>query len=584
MSRILGINAYHGDSSACLVVDGRLIAAAEEERFRRVKHWAGFPSRAIAYVLQGGGLSPQQLDHVAINRDPKSNWGPRLRFVLARRPSLQKIAARLKSRTKVRVEQELTELFPGCSIDAEIHYVGHHRAHLASAALVAPFDSCVAVSVDQFGDFASAAWGLCRGGRVEVEGSVFFPHSLGTFYSALTQYIGFPCYGDEYKLMGLASYGKPAYLEQMREILLTHDDGRFALSLRYFRHHRDRIYFEGRGRAPQVADLFSNDLIALLGPRRTEAEPLLQRHRDLARSVQARYEEALFNLLCALHRDYGHDNLALAGGCANNSVANGKIYANTPFERAYIQAAAGDAGGALGAALCVHSDLSALPHKTNSFVMDHALWGPSFEAAEIQALLIEREAELRQTECSVEHIEDVDELCQRTARAVADGKVVGWFQGRMEWGPRALGNRSIVCDPRRAEMRELLNTKIKRRESFRPFAPSVLRSAVAAWFETDDDVPFMMKVFVVRADKRELVPAITHVDGSGRLHSVRAEVNPRFHRLISAFAELTGVPLLLNTSFNENEPVVCQPSEALDCFLRTQMDVLVLGNTFVKRH
>ncbi len=583
MSRILGINAYHGDSAACLVVDGCLVAAAEEERFRRIKHWAGFPSRAISYVLQEGGLSPEDLDHVAINRDPKSNWGPRLSFVLAQRPSLAKIAARLKNRSKVRVEEELAALFPACSINAEVHHIQHHRAHLASTALVAPFNDCVAVSVDQFGDFASAAWGRCRAGRVEVEGSVFFPHSLGTFYSALTQYIGFPHYGDEYKLMGLAPYGKPTYLEQMRQIVHTHGDGRFSLNLRYFRHHTDKIYFEWRGRAPEVGELFSDDLMTLLGPRRRKGEPLEQRHRDLARSVQARYEEAFFNLLCALHREYSVDNVALAGGCAMNSVANGKIYANTPFERAYIQAAAGDAGGALGAALCVHADRSAQPRTSSSFVMSHALWGPSYEPAEIQSLLSERETELQQKECSVQRVEDADELCEHTARAVADGKVVGWFQGRMEWGPRALGNRSIVCDPRRADMKEILNQKIKRRESFRPFAPSILRSAVSEWFETDDDVPFMMKVFVVRADKREQVPAITHVDGTGRLQSVRAEVNPLYHRLISAFAELTGVPLVLNTSFNENEPVVCQPSEALDCFLRTRMDVLVLGDTLIER-
>ena len=581
MTSILGINAYHGDSSSCLVVDGKLVAAVEEERFRRVKHWAGFPSEAIRYCLEAGGLRLSDLDHVAINRDRQSNWGPRLKFMLQKRPSIAKIVERLRNRMNVRgIDAELDAAFPGESLRAEVHEIQHHRAHLASAAFVSPYETCVALSVDQFGDFASAAWGLCRGARVEVEDSVYFPHSLGTFYSALTQYLGFPHYGDEYKLMGLAPYGEPNYVEPLRKVLRCHDDGKFELDLRYFRHHTDRIYFVWDGEAPQVDDLFTPELEKLLGPRRKKGEPLGDKHRDIARSVQARYEEAFFNLLCALHRKYAIDDLALAGGCAMNSVANGKIYLNTPFKRAYVQSAAGDAGGALGAAFAVWYDLRGGPRR---FVMNDAYWGPSASDEEIEAVLDEHADALNEAGCHVERIDDREQQCLQTARAIADGKVVGWFQGRMEWGPRALGNRSIVCDPRRADMKQILNDKIKRRESFRPFAPSVLREHVAQWFEQDDEVPFMMKVFQIQQDKRATIPAVTHADGSGRLQSVRDDVSPHYHQLISAFYELTGVPLVLNTSFNENEPVVCRPVEALQCFLRTKMDVLVLGAWFIVR-
>ena len=581
MVSIVGINAYHADSSACLVVDGELVAAVEEERFRRIKHWAGFPSQAIAYCLEAGGIALDQVDHIALNRDPRSNWGPRLKFMVAKRPSLKKVYERLKQRALFRtLEDEFAAAFPGHRLRGQIHHIQHHRAHLASAALVSPFDDCVAVSVDQFGDFASAAWGLCRGSRVRVEDQIFFPHSLGTFYNALTQFIGFPHYGDEYKLMGLAPYGEPKYLPQMRKVVVTCDDGKYELDLRYFRHHREQITYEWKGGVPEIFDLFSPQLAELLGPRRNDGEPLEDRHRDLARSVQARYEEALFHLLNALHDKYRVSALALSGGCAYNSVANGKIRRNTPFDQIYVQSAAGDAGGALGAAFAVWHDV--LGGK-RSFTMDHACWGPSYSAENIASVLEERSPAIDEAGCTVRRFDDEDALYLETARAIADGKVVGWFQGRMEWGPRALGNRSIVCDPRREDMKEILNTKIKRRESFRPFAPSVLREAVSEWFEDDDEVPFMMKVFPIREDKRALIPAVAHVDGTGRLQTVRSEVSPRYHRLISAFHELSGVPLVLNTSFNENEPVVCNPAQALDCFLRTKMDVLVLGETMIVR-
>jgi carbamoyltransferase len=589
MVSVLGINGYHGDAAACLVVDGKLVAAAEEERFRRIKHWAGFPSEAIAYCLAEGKLTLADVDHVAINRDPKANWGERLRYLgksaaEGRLPSPAKVFDRLVNRAKVQsVAEELAHAFPGQRLKARVHHIEHHRAHLASAALVSPFERCVAVSVDGFGDFASAAWGYSDGGQVAVDECVYFPHSLGAFYTALTQYLGFPHYGDEYKVMGLAPYGQPTRLEELRRVVRTLPDGRFELDLRYFQHHTAKIDFEWKGGSPDFGDLFTPALEELLGPRRNKEEPLSQAHKDLARSVQARYEECFFHLLHALARKYrgrqGLDALAVAGGCGYNSVANGKIRRRTPFKRVYIQSAAGDAGGALGAAFAVWSELGGGAR----FTMNHAYWGPSASATELDACVAKHQAAIEAAGCVVEAVTDEGELCRRTADAIADGQVVGWFQGRLEWGPRALGNRSIVCDPRRADMKDILNAKIKRRESFRPFAPSVLRSHVAEWFEDDDDVPFMMQVFPIREERRAQIPAVTHVDGTGRLQTVGADENPRYHRLIEAFREKTGVPMVLNTSFNENEPVVCRAEEALACFLRTKMDLLVLGDVMVRR-
>ena len=451
---------------------------------------------------------------------------------------------------------------------------------LASTFLVSPFKDATVVSVDGFGDFASAAWGVGHGSRIEVKDKVYFPHSLGIFYMALTQYLGFPAWGDEYKVMGLALYGEPQFINEMRQIVRLEDNGSFRLELEFFRHHKETIEDQWENGEPRVAALYAPALEALLGPARQKGDELTQRHRDLARSIQAMYEEAFFHLLSCLHNRHGMDTLVLAGGCAMNSVANGKVRRMTRFKQVYIQSAAGDAGGAIGAAFAVANQLGQTAER---FHMSHAYWGPAFSHDYHERLLEEKAQELKAQGCHVEQMQDEAELCRRTTQAIADGRVIGWFQGRMEWGPRALGNRSILCDPRRADMKDILNLKIKRRESFRPFAPSVLREAVSQWFEEEDDVPFMMQVFQIREEKRRIIPAVTHVDGSGRLQTVYRDTNPRYYHLIEAFADLTGIPIVLNTSFNENEPIVCRPEEALDCFLRTKMDVLVLGNWFIAR-
>jgi carbamoyltransferase len=368
-------------------------------------------------------------------------------------------------------------------------------------------------------------------------------------------------------------------MDAMRKIVRLRHGGRFALDLSYFTHHRQGNAYQWSGGAPEFADLFTPHLEDLLGPRRRPDEPLEDRHRDIAHSAQAMYEEAFFHLIDGLQQTSGLKDIALAGGCAANSVANGKIRRRTPFRRVYVQAAAGDAGGAIGSAFVVWHRLGG----KRSFVMDHAYWGPQYDDEGIATLLEKEQAEIAKAQCTITKISNDAELCRLVADAIADGKVVGWFQGRMEWGPRALGNRSILCDPRRADMKALLNAKIKRRESFRPFAPSVLEEEVSNWFEEDDAVPFMMQVFQIRKERRQQIPAVAHVDGSGRLQTVSRLTNPLYHRLIETFGKKTGVPMLLNTSFNENEPVVCQPKEALSCFLRTNMDLLVIGNTVVAR-
>ncbi|MDH4186282.1 MAG: hypothetical protein OEV08_04735, partial [Nitrospira sp.] len=474
----------------------------------------------------------------------------------------------------------LARVFPHDSLRAEVCHVEHHLAHLASSFLVSSFKDATVLSVDGFGDFASAAWGVGHGSLIEVEDKIYFPHSLGLFYQALTQYLGFHHYGDEYKVMGLAPYGSPNSMEAMRNIVHLHEDGSFSLALEYFRHHNEKIDYEWEEGEPTVGILFSAALVELLGPVRPEGAEITQRHRDLACSIQTMYEEALFHLLNRLHNRHAMDTLALAGGCAMNSVANGRIYRQTPFRKVYIQSAAGDAGGAIGAAFAVAAERGLM---REPFYMDHAFWGPEFSDGSIQALCENERASIAKAHCSVRCIADEGELVRLVADAVFRGLVVGWFQGRMEWGPRALGNRSILADPRRADMKDILNLKIKRRESFRPFAPSILREHVTEWFETDDDVPFMMQVYQVRAERRASIPAVTHVDGSGRLQTVHPHANPRYYRLIDAFRTMTGVPMVLNTSFNENEPVVCKPEEALACFLRTEMDVLVLGDWVISR-
>lgn len=577
---ILGINAHHADAAAAIVVDGKLIAAAEEERFRRIKHWAGFPTAAIRYCLDEARVDLNDVDAIAVNRDPNARLFKRAMFLVAKRPSFGAIKRRLANRMKIKdLETELAEAFHIESLKPKLYHVEHHRAHLASAFFVGPFQDAAILSVDGFGDFVSSLWGSGSDNHISVDGEIGFPHSLGIFYTAITQYLGFPHYGDEYKVMGLAPYGKPSMMNAMRDIVIV-DRGGFRLNLDYFTHHSVGLDMVWQGGAPVIGPIFSQRLIEKLGPTRAPEDPIEERHKDIAASMQAMYEEAFFAMANALYEKTKNPRLTLAGGCAYNSVANGLIFERTKFRDLYIQAAAGDAGGAIGAAYWVWNQEL---HKPRGFFMDHAYLGPGYDDAAIDEAVNARRADIDESGCKLERVTDERELCRRTAASIAEGNVVGWFQGRMEWGPRALGNRSIVCDPRRADMKNILNLKIKRRESFRPFAPSIQREAVGEWFETDYDVPFMLQVYQIREAKRAQIPAVTHVNGSGRLQSVTREQNARYYALIEAFKEQTGVPIVLNTSFNENEPVVNTPAQALDCFLRTKMDLLVMGDLMIWR-
>jgi carbamoyltransferase len=556
---ILGINAYHGNASAAIVCDGSLIAAVEEERFNRVKYAAGFPAQAIRYCLKEAGLALRDIDHVAVPRNPYARLGTKLFYAL-RMPSFAR--ERVKVLAKFTgIPEALAAAFDADpkKLGAKFHRVEHHQAHLASSFFVSPFERAALLSADGLGDFASTMWGVGAGNHMRIDGAVTFPHSLGLFYSAVTQYLGFLKFGDEYKVMGLAAYGQPEQLDVFRDILRfdSRSNGKaFRLGLDFFSHHRTgpEMSWAEADKTPTLGKMFSDEMAKRLGPVRAPEEPL----KKLG-------ERTGLNAVC------------LAGGVAFNCVANGKIFDATPFEQVYVHPAAGDAGLAVGAAYHVwHQKLG----KPRSFVMDHAYWGPGYTREEIRRAIDSNG--LAQSGYSIAELSE-EELSRRAAAIIADGKILGWSQGRAEWGPRALGNRSIVADPRRPEMKETLNRRIKHREIFRPFAPSILAESTAEYFEKSHPSPFMTLAYSVRPEKRDKIPAPTHVDGTGRLQTVTREANPRYHALISAFRDLTGVPVVLNTSFNDNEPIVCRPEEAIDCFLRTQMDALVLGDFFVSR-
>jgi carbamoyltransferase len=611
---ILGINAYHGDASACLVQNGQLIAAVEEERFTRVKHWAGFPAESIRYCLEVGGISASHLNHIAVSFNPKANLGQKLFFTLQKRPSLQSLRDRFrKQRKSASIQDELAQAC-GClsdDIKATIHNLEHHSTHAAHSFFVSPFEQSAILSVDGMGDFVSTVLAAGRDNELEYFSRTYFPHSLGYLYNAITLYLGFPNYGDEYKVMGLAAYGEPEYLEAFRKIVYPKRD-RLELNLDYFTHHKQGISMRWNQGSPVVEPFHSQELEKLLGKMRHPEAELTRKHQNIAASLQAVSEEIVFHLLNRLHDHFPSDNLCLAGGVAMNSVINGKISQNTPFKNIYVPPGAADSGTAIGAAFYIWQQVLKQPRQ---FVMEHAAWGAEFSDEEcLQALQdlspnlspARREALIALTppslvgkgvgglglremgehdNLSVERLER-KELCDRVVDELCQGKVVGWFQGRMEFGARALGNRSILADPRRADMRDIINSKIKLRAQFRPFAPSILEEFAAEYFETthtSELAPFMERVLTIRPEMRSRIPAVTHVDGTGRLQTVNRETNPLYWDLINTFAQRTGIPMLLNTSFNENEPIVCSPEEAIACFLRTDMDILVLGGYYLTK-
>ena len=565
---ILALNAFHGDASAALLSGGHLAAAIEEERFNRLKHWAGFPAQAARFCLSR--IDPAALGHVAISRDPRAHlWRKLARVAMRPRDSILLVSRAQNSLKVARLAASLSASGIARPDRVRIHHVEHHHAHLASAFFASPFEEAAIVSIDGFGDFSSLMWGVGSGNHFDVRGVVHFPHSLGLFYTAFTQFLGFPKYGDEYKMMGLSAYGEPRFASEVRQLVATSGD-QVRLNLDYFIHHTVGLEMTWNDCEPFVGTVYSPKMLATFGPARQPRTELLPRHADLAASAQAVLEENYFAILNFVQRRTGLKKVCLAGGVALNCVANGMIFEKTNFRDVYVQPAAHDAGTSIGAALYVqHQTLN----QPRSFVMRHVHYGSEYEDSAIRKDL--------NAAGVCYHTLPEAALIQRTVEQIADGKIVGWFQGRMEFGPRALGNRSILADPRRADMKAILNTRIKFREPFRPFCPSILAESVGEYFEIDYPSPFMVMAYKIKPKMRDVIPAVVHNDGTGRLQTVEKDVNPLYWKLIRRFADITDVPVLLNTSFNENEPIVNTPAQAIDCFLRTKMDALAIGSYFL---
>ncbi len=566
---ILGLNMFHADASAAIVQDGKVDFAIAEERLNRVKHYAGFPALAIKACLDAVGAKITDIDHVAVGQDSDANLTKKVQYALA---NPAKILNFIRLRQRKEGMRDVRSLVAqALDVDPQAlrfteHHIEHHTAHIASAYYCSPWEKAAGFSYDGSGDFVSTMMASCEGNEIKVLDRVFLPHSLGSFYTMICEFIGYSKYGDEGKVMGLAPYGKDTYCGRVREIIELCDPA-FRLDLDYFKplgsNQGMQIQSDG---TVQLARHFSDRMAALFGPPREAQAEIVQRDMDLAYAMQHRFEEVFFHLLKQLHQRVPCEDLVMAGGCALNSVANGKLFQETPFRKTWIQPAAGDEGLAIGAALhTYHSTLQ----QSGRHEMKNSYLGPEFSDGRIESAL--KAANLRYRKL------DREPLLDAVAEQIAGGNVTGWFQGRMEWGPRALGNRSIVAHPGLPDMKDVLNARIKRREWFRPFAPSILVERQSEYFEYDHPSPFMLHVYKIRPEKRAQLCAVNHVDDTGRLQTVSREENPLYYDLIRAFERRTGIPVILNTSFNENEPIVCKPEEAIDCFRRTRMDVLAIG-------
>jgi carbamoyltransferase len=570
---ILGLNMFHADASAAIVQDGEIKFAVAEERLNRRKHFGGFPALAVKACLEAVGAKISDIDHVAVGQDSDANLAKKVQYAVANPGKILnfiRLRQRKESMRDVRsLLSKALDTDPG-QLRFQEHHLEHHIAHIASAYYCSGWERAAGFSYDGSGDFVSTMTARCEGSKIEVLDRVFLPHSLGSFYTMICDFIGYTQYGDEGKVMGLAPYGKDSYRAELQKIVAPAAEG-FELDLRYFKplgsNQGMQVLEDGTVR---LARHFSDRMERLFGQPRIPKSEITQRDMDLAFGLQQRFEEIFFDLLNRLHKQVPNDDLALAGGCALNSVANGKIFDRTPFRRTYIQPAAGDEGLAIGAALHTYHSVATHPRR---YELRHSYLGPEFSDERIQSAL--QTAGLAY--CKL----DRASLLESVAEQIAGGKVVGWFQGRMEWGPRALGNRSIVAHPGLPNMKDVLNARIKHREWFRPFAPSILAEYQHEYFERDHPSPFMLHVYKIRPEKRAALCAVNHVDDTGRLQTVARDENPMYYDLISAFHRKTGIPVILNTSFNENEPIVCTPEEAIDCFQRTRMDVLGIGSFLV---
>ena len=590
--RIVGLSAFYHDSAAALVEDGRVVAAAQEERFTRKKHDSGFPHHALAYCLEAAGIPLESVDYVVFYDKPFLKFERLLETYLAFAPNgfrSFRMAVPLWLREKLfqkrLLHDELKKFSRDCDWDSKLLFTEHHQSHAASAFFPSPFEEAAVLTMDGVGEWATMSVGLGRSNDLTILKELHFPHSLGLLYSAFTYYTGFKVNSGEYKVMGLAPYGEPKFAQLILDnIIDLKPDGTFWL---------DQSYFDYCTGLRMTNDKFDR----LFGaPARQPDELLIQRHMDLAASIQAVTEEVVLRLTRSLASETGAENLCLAGGVALNCVANGKVLRDGKFTRIWIQPAAGDAGGALGAALAAYHIYKGERREVDNRLdgMNGAYLGPAFDDDDSAGRLAAAGARFARL--------DDGALIARTADDLADGKALGWFQGRMEFGPRALGNRSIIADGRSRDMQSALNLKVKYRESFRPFAPAVLRSDVAEWFDLDDDSPYMLLVAdVVKRRQRSMtaaeqalfgieklnvprseIPAVTHVDYSARIQTVHAETNPRFHALLSAFKAKTGCPVLVNTSFNvRGEPIVHTPEDAFRCFMGTELDALAVGNLYL---
>ena len=566
---ILGLNMFHADASAALVRDGEVVFAIAEERLNRHKHFGGFPALAVKACLDFVGAKMSDIDHVAVGQDSEANLAKKVRYALAN-PSKVVNFIRLRQR-KQAMHDVRSLLAQALEVDPlqlrfQEHHLEHHIAHIASAYYCSPWERAAGFSYDGSGDFVSTMMAGCEGNDIEVLERVYLPHSLGSVYTMICEFIGYSKYGDEGKVMGLAPYGKDTYCSEMAKIVSSINGG-FQLDLDYFKplgsNQGMQILPDGTVR---LARHFSERMEKLFGKPRHPHSEITKRDMDLAYALQRRFEEIFFELLNHLYQRVPLENLAMAGGCALNSVANGKIFSQTPFRRTYIQPAAGDEGLAIGAALHTYHSVLKQPCRHE---LKHSYLGPEFSESRIESALKSAGLDYRR----LERVPLLDTVSTK----IAEGNVVGWFQGRMEWGPRALGNRSILAHPGLPNMKDVLNSRIKHREWFRPFAPSIMADYQHEYFEHDHPSPFMLHVYKIRPEKRKLLRAVNHVDDTGRLQTVTRQENPMYYDLISTFYKKTGVPVVLNTSFNENEPIVCAPEEAIDCFQRTRMDVLAIG-------
>ncbi|MGI9534429.1 MAG: carbamoyltransferase family protein [Thermodesulfobacteriota bacterium] len=572
---ILGINAYHGDSSACLLEDGKILCAIEEERITRIKHWAGLPIESIKWCLEYSNKDLGDVDYISISRNPTARIYKKLLRLIQKRPGLSFIKDRFSNLKKVKdLKTQICDHLrvSSDSVKAKFVNVEHHRAHLASSYFASGMNSSACISVDGFGDFVSVMRAKGNENEISIFDTVDYPHSLGIFYTALTQFLGFNNYGDEYKVMGLSAYGKPNYTTELGQIVKLKNNGLFELDNSFFLHDSEGVEMTWNEGIPEIGKLYSDKLTDLLGEQRNKDEEINNKHKDLAASVQSVYEKTFFHMLNSLYEKTKTKNICLAGGCIQNSLANGKILKNTEFKNIYIPPSAHDGGTSVGAALWTWKKYSTHESKDNNL---SPYLGPNYKIEEIVNIVEENSLNYE--------ILQESELTKSVAQHLSEGKIVGWFKGGSEWGPRALGNRSILCDPSYPNMKEIINSKIKRRESFRPFAPSVLIEYVDEWFELNHPVPYMEMVFHIKEEKRDLIPAVTHTDGTGRLQTVSKELNNKYYDLIKEFNNIKGIPMVLNTSFNENEPIVNTPQQAIDCYLRTDMDILILENCIIKR-